>query len=241
MRELRLARNTVVEMLRDRGYLTNQQTLTEAQFNSLFPTAASDPAVLNFVVTKGMRPRGRPATPAKRILEEPPQAISEKAKAQNGPTSSAEHSPETDDPNLSTPLAVHFTNDDKLGKAALEKLTSDYTAQGVHSLILITPAKMNPSCKVFIKSLSLVIEHFLLEELLFNISQHILVPRHRLLRKEEEAPLLARLMATPNNLATILTTDAMCRYIGGRPGEIVEIERPSKTAGTAWYYRVVKE
>lgn len=138
-------------------------------------------------------------------------------------------------------LAVHFTTEDKLPKATLEKIIGDYISQNVQALILITPGKLNPACKAFLKTVKLCVEHFLVEELMFNVTKHQLVPAHRILGEEETAAVLKNLKIDRSNMPAILTTDIVCRYIGGKAGDILEITRDSLTAGKSIYYRAVKE
>lgn len=138
-------------------------------------------------------------------------------------------------------LSIHFTADEKLPKASLEALVGGYIGQGVSNVMLITPSKLNPACKAFLKGAKLVVEHFLLEELQFNVLKHELVPPHRILSAEEAKSVLKRLRAEIGNLPVLLTTDIVNRYIGGNVGDIVEITRNSLTAGKSIYYRAVKE
>ncbi|KAI5179455.1 DNA-directed RNA polymerases I, II, and III subunit RPABC1 [Pancytospora epiphaga] len=192
MRELWLARNTVIEILQHRGYPSTQRILTYAEFTSLYPTASSSPTLLNFVVS----------------IEEP--------------------------------LAIHFTTDEKLPKSTLENIISSYSSQNIQHFLLITPSKLNPSCKALANSSKLKIEHFLLQELQFNVLKHELVPPHRILKKEEAQVLLKKLRTDISNLPILLTSDIVCRYIGGVSNDIVEIARNSLTTGKSLYYRAVK-
>ncbi|ELA40963.1 uncharacterized protein VICG_01993 [Vittaforma corneae ATCC 50505] len=193
MRELWLARNTIIEMLNERGYSSSNMPLDYASFVSQFPNAENNPSTLNFVCSKDQ------------------------------------------------PFAVHFTSEDKLSKKSLETLTNEYAAQGIANVILITSAKLNPACKVLMKSIKLNLEHFLVEELQFNITKHHLVPKHRIMSESEQKELLNKLKCEMSNLPTILTTDPVCRFFGAKAGVIFEITRNSQTAGTALYYRVVRE
>ncbi|KAI4292183.1 DNA-directed RNA polymerases I, II, and III subunit RPABC1 [Pancytospora philotis] len=138
-------------------------------------------------------------------------------------------------------LAIHFTSDEKLPKAALEALVGSYMGQGIQNVMLITPSKLNPSCKAYLKGTRLDVEHFLLQELQFNVLKHELVPPHRILPRADSDALLKRLKTEIGSLPVLLTSDIVCRYIGGKPGEIVEITRDSLTAGKTIYYRTVKE
>lgn len=194
MRELWLARNTIIEMLTERGYSTSQTILTHASFVGQFPGATGNPSILNFIASKGEQSIG-----------------------------------------------VHFINEDKIAKKSLELLTNEYTAQGVGQIMLITTAKLNPACKALLKSVKINLEHFLIEELQFNITKHHLVPKHRILEESEQKALLNKLRCDISNLPTILTSDPVCRFFGAKIGDVFEITRNSQTAGTAFYYRAVRE
>jgi DNA-directed RNA polymerase subunit H (RpoH/RPB5) len=81
-------------------------------------------------------------------------------------------------------------------------------------------------------------EHFHLQDLQIDIAKHVLVPRHTIMPKSEVDALLKELMIKSKlQLPSILETDAMARYIGARPGDVVRIERPSPTAGETLFYR----
>lgn len=141
----------------------------------------------------------------------------------------------------SVTVAIHFTSEDKLAKKSLESLANEYGAQGVTSVILITPNKLNPACKALLKNIKLSFEHFLVEELQFNITKHCLVPKHRIMAEIEECEVLKTLRCEKANLPTILTTDPVSRFFGAKVGSVFEIVRSSQTTGTAIYYRAVRE
>ena len=136
-------------------------------------------------------------------------------------------------------VAVHFVHDETLAKSSIERIFADYAMQGIPRLILITTQKLSPACRSVMVSSKILTEHFLTSEIQVNITRHELVSPHRILSKEETARVLEKYRATPDQLPAILTTDIMCRYIGGEVGDVIEIERQSPTAGRALYYRVV--
>ena len=83
------------------------------------------------------------------------------------------------------------------------------------------------------------LEIFSIQELQFNPSRHQLVPKHTMVSKEDEQDVLARYgIQNRFQLPLILQSDVMARYMGLQHGDIVRIERPSPTAGTAVMYRV---
>jgi DNA-directed RNA polymerase subunit H (RpoH/RPB5) len=75
-------------------------------------------------------------------------------------------------------------------------------------------------------------------ELVVNIMEHEMVPRHTLLSKKEKKALLARYKVTEEQLPRILYTDPVAKYLGVKRGEVLEIARDSETAGRYTTYRI---
>jgi DNA-directed RNA polymerase subunit H len=72
-----------------------------------------------------------------------------------------------------------------------------------------------------------------------NLFKHELVPEHRVLGEEEKKELLDRYNITLQQLPKILVVDPVVRFLGAKPGDVLEITRRSPTAGETKYYRVV--
>lgn len=78
-----------------------------------------------------------------------------------------------------------------------------------------------------------------LKRLQFNILNHVLVPSHRILSTSESTIIKMRYnIMEDSQLPELSRFDPVAQAIGIRPGEICEILRPSKTAITAYYYRI---
>jgi len=75
----------------------------------------------------------------------------------------------------------------------------------------------------------------------FNVLDHVLVPRHILLTREEAEELLKRYHVKPHQLPYIKVSDPAAKAIGAKPGDVVKIVRRSPTAGEAVAYRYVVE
>lgn len=81
---------------------------------------------------------------------------------------------------------------------------------------------------------------FNIPKIVNNPINHVMVPKHELLPKEKHAELLEKLNMTSKKMLPFITSaDPIIRCIGGLPGDIVHIERPSPSAGVYDVYRLV--
>lgn len=83
-----------------------------------------------------------------------------------------------------------------------------------------------------------MIQFFHIRQLRFDITKHRMAMPHRILKDEEKTEVFKKYnIASPDQLPTIDSQDAMVKWIGGRPGDIIEITRHSDVAGSQLYYR----
>lgn len=75
----------------------------------------------------------------------------------------------------------------------------------------------------------------------FDVSKHILVPKHSKLSDSEKNKLLEKYNINVLELPKILKEDPAIAKLDVKVGDVIKIERKSKTAGTSDYYRVVIE
>ncbi|KAM0674130.1 hypothetical protein GVAV_002203 [Gurleya vavrai] len=138
------------------------------------------------------------------------------------------------------PLVVHFFDEAKVGLKNLKVIIDTYERQNIKNIILICRENLSPSGNKHLESLvNFRIEVFKEKELLFNVTKHDLVPKHRVLNVDEKKELLEQRRIKESQLPRILRSDPVSRYYGVKPGDVFEILRKSETAGTALYYRLV--
>lgn len=78
-----------------------------------------------------------------------------------------------------------------------------------------------------------------LDSLQFNVLQHILVPTHKVLPLASIKEVMNKhSMTSPHQFPEIGRHDPVATALGARPGELLEITRPSRTAVTGVYYRL---
>lgn len=73
----------------------------------------------------------------------------------------------------------------------------------------------------------------------FNVTDHILVPKHEKLEEEESKQLLKKYNIIKLQLPRISRKDPAVKELDLKLGDIIKITRNSGTAGKTVFYRVV--
>lgn len=83
------------------------------------------------------------------------------------------------------------------------------------------------------------IEVHLLGRLQFNITKHVLVPKHEVIRDKSEVQRVLEMYSLKSKfqLPIIMRSDPIARYYGMKNGDLVRITRSSETAGEYVTYR----
>ena len=82
------------------------------------------------------------------------------------------------------------------------------------------------------------IQVFDIRELQYNVTKHILVPKHELVDEDEVKSIVeGYALKSKFQLPHILKTDPVSRYLGLKSGDVVKITRVSPTAGEYIIYR----
>lgn len=142
--------------------------------------------------------------------------------------------------NAADQIYVFFPRDVKLGKAAVDEYKRRLMNEGVSRAIIVLQGPMTPSANKAVGEMepAVRLELFLENELLINITKHVLVPKHEVLGDDEKAALLARYKLKDSQLPRVQKKDAVARYYGLTAGQVMKITRPSETAGRYCTYRL---
>lgn len=110
-------------------------------------------------------------------------------------------------------------------------------------LIVITKYKLNDSIRDTLETLyrdeQYYINIFNINDYLFNITKHILVPKHVILTDNEKQLIIKKYnINNEKELPEISRFDPVSQALGIRPGELFEITRKSETAIETKYYRL---
>lgn len=118
----------------------------------------------------------------------------------------------------------------------------DNILQKNDTLIVVSKDEPNDSLKKYLKQLyadeNIFVIVLSLRRLQFNVLKHELVPKHRILNFTEQKEFLKKYNITDSSqVPEISRFDPISLCIGLRPGSIVNITRPSKTAIIGEYFR----
>ncbi len=107
------------------------------------------------------------------------------------------------------------------------------------SYIVIVREKITTVNIKTINEINKDIQIFEMKELQFNITKHVMVPKHELINNESDiADIVTRFnIKSKSQLPFILKTDPVARYMNAKPGNVVKIIRFSPTSGEYILYR----
>ena len=113
-------------------------------------------------------------------------------------------------------------------------------SQSIFKGIIVYQKSMTPSASKIIQEMApkYQLESFQENEIIINITKHVLVPAHQVLSEDAKQTLLKRYRLKETQLPRILSSDPIARYYGLKRGQVVKIVRPSETAGKYVTYRL---
>ena len=137
---------------------------------------------------------------------------------------------------------VYFCKEDKSGIKSYKNVLKFVNENQCNSVIFIYKSSITIFAKNEFEKMSndnIQIELFSESQLEYNITKHILVPKHKLLSQEEKQNVLKSLRCELKSLPVITVNDPISRYYNFKRGQLIEITRKSPTNGVYILYRVV--
>ncbi|KAL1348583.1 hypothetical protein HN51_024563 [Arachis hypogaea] len=143
--------------------------------------------------------------------------------------------------NPSEQIYVFFPSKRKVGVGEIKAYTKRMHSQKVFNAILVCQEKITEFAQRSITEISSQFHWVVFQEneLLFNVTEHELVPVHQVLTDAEKNALLEKYTLEGTQLPKIQVDDPVARYYGLKPGQVVKIIKPSETAGRYVTYRYV--
>jgi DNA-directed RNA polymerase subunit H (RpoH/RPB5) len=136
-------------------------------------------------------------------------------------------------------VCVFMSNRARINEKDIDTILGISQKAGGNLAIVVVPIAQSDKVLDAIRQKSALIQIFHLGQLQFDILTHRKVPPHRILNAEERDAFMKKFHITnvSAELPKIDSQDAVARWIGAKPGDIIEILRKSDTAGTTPYYR----
>jgi DNA-directed RNA polymerase subunit H (RpoH/RPB5) len=134
-------------------------------------------------------------------------------------------------------VAVKFYNS-KLNTFKNDKEIDNFIASyvGYHKILIVNDISLKAK-KQLIGSTGF--EVFTQMEIIKDISEHHLVPKHILLNAEDNKKVMSEYNIKKKDMGRIYTTDPMARYLYAQKDDIIQIIRYSVNSGYSTNYRLV--
>ncbi|CAK9140268.1 unnamed protein product [Ilex paraguariensis] len=240
---LYLARRTVLEMLRDRGYIVPDSEIDRSlsDFRSAF---GDNPNLERLRICASLR-----SNPSKKGVYEcvgfsyrKDFALFIDGKGYN---------------ELDSPILVIFCGTAEIRKAVIIGILSQIVnKESLHRVILVLQSKMNFHARKIVDEYSIKVETFQVSyfvlnqtsqfqfcykvtDLLVNFTKHVLEPKHEILTAVEKQKLLKRYNVEDKQIPRMPQNDATARYYGLEKGQVVKVTYDGELTGSIVTYRCV--
>nr|XP_006639915.1 PREDICTED: DNA-directed RNA polymerases I, II, and III subunit RPABC1 [Lepisosteus oculatus] len=140
-------------------------------------------------------------------------------------------------------MFVFFPEEPKVGIKTIKMYCQRMQEENITRAIIVVQMGMTPSAKQSLVDMApkYILEQFLQQELLINITEHELVPEHIVMTKEEVTELLARYtLASFYSMLHSIQCKKSSLFCSLLVYQVVKIIRPSETAGRYITYRLVQ-
>ena len=139
-------------------------------------------------------------------------------------------------------LIVIKIEEPKVGINSVKSIATSLDEYNVNHAIVLYSNSITAFAKNSLEALyeqNKTIEFFQYEELMYNVTEHVLVPKHILMSKEEKAKLLKTYNVPEKKIPFIYKTDPVSRYFNAKVGQVFKIIRDSDVTYQSISYRLV--
>ena len=133
---------------------------------------------------------------------------------------------------------IYHSPKSRLSEDDIDGFAKDIGEKGAGRGILIVENPPSAVVLNVIRKNADKIQLFHKKQLVLDITSHRKISPHRILSQEERTVFFQKYRAKADLMPAIDSQDAMAKWIGARPGDVVEILRKSETAGGPPYYRI---
>ncbi len=130
-----------------------------------------------------------------------------------------------------------LTGEKSIGVSEIRALVKRAEKEKVTETHLVSDSALTPQAKKMVAEHA--IRYLSIKNVLIDLLQHNLVPKHEILSEEDKEKLLDELKIDIDQLPKVRRTDPIIKLLNGKAGDVVRIQRRSPTAGTSTYYRLV--
>jgi DNA-directed RNA polymerases I, II, and III subunit RPABC1 len=137
-------------------------------------------------------------------------------------------------------VLLYFDDSPRITVPIIANIAQKMHKDSIKRAVIVGKGTITPSAKQAIVEVQshFIIEFFEEKELLVNITEHELVPKHIVMSEAEKMALLKRYRVKESQLPKIQIGDPVARYFGLSRGQVVKIIRTSETAGKYITYRL---
>lgn len=130
----------------------------------------------------------------------------------------------------------------KVGINSVKSIATSLEEYNVNHAIVLYNNSITAFAKNSLEALydqNKIIEFFQYEELMYNVTEHTLVPKHILMSKTEKSQVLKAYNVQEKKFPFIFKTDPVSRYFNAKPGQLFKIIRDSDVTYKSISYRLV--
>ena len=136
-------------------------------------------------------------------------------------------------------VLVYISHRSRISEKDIDTIIDITQKNGGDLSLVVVPIPSSSTILTSLRQKSDKIQIFHIGQLQFDITTHRKLPSHRILNGEERDAFIDKfhILNPATQMPMIDSQDMMAKWIGAKPGDIVEIMRKSETAGSTPYYR----